>query len=64
MLAAVLELSAVAECRLLSPRKLILGAVRARRNTPDFTEAFVAGQFERLLREQRPPDVGPAPGAR
>ncbi len=52
MLAAVLYLSAVAERRLLSPRRLILGAARARRSTPEFAEAFVARQFDRLLREE------------
>ena len=52
VLAAVLYLSAVAERRLLSPRRLILGAARAKRNTPEFAEAFVARQFERLLREE------------
>lgn len=52
VLATVLYLSAVAERRLLSPRRLILGAARARRNTPEFAEAFVARQFDRLLREE------------
>ncbi len=51
VLAAVLYLSAVAERRLLSPCRLILGAARARRSTPEFAEAFVARQFDRLLRE-------------
>ena len=55
MLAAVLYLSAVAERRLLSPRRLIQGAARARRSTPEFAEAFVARQFERLLREESTP---------
>lgn len=50
-LGGVLYLSAVAERRLLSPRRLILGAARARRSTPEFAEEFVARQFERLLRE-------------
>jgi hypothetical protein len=51
-LGVVLYLSALAERRLLSPRRLILGAARARRGTPEFAEAFVARQFERLLREE------------
>lgn len=55
VLGVILYLSAVAERRLLSPRRLILGAVRARRNTPEFAEAFVANQFERLLREESRP---------
>ncbi|MDP9388604.1 MAG: hypothetical protein M3Q48_12010 [Actinomycetota bacterium] len=53
LLVAVLYLSAVAEQRFLSPRSLILGVVRARRNTPEFAEAFVARQFERILREEQ-----------
>ena len=52
VLGGVLFLSAWIERRMLSPRRLILGAARARRNTPEFAEAFVAGQFERLLREE------------
>ncbi|HEX2701405.1 MAG TPA: hypothetical protein VHM89_14490 [Acidimicrobiales bacterium] len=52
VLSAILYLSAVAERRLLSPRRLILGAARARRSSPEFAEAFVARQFERLLREE------------
>ena len=53
LLAVVLALSAAAERRFLSARSLIVGVVRARRNTPEFTEAFVARQFERILREQQ-----------
>lgn len=52
LLGAILYLSAVAEERFLSPRSLILGVVRARRNTPEFAEAFVARQFERILKKQ------------
>ncbi|HEX2039165.1 MAG TPA: hypothetical protein VHF47_05455 [Acidimicrobiales bacterium] len=51
LLAAVLYLSALAEERFLSPRSLILSTVRARRTSPEYAEAFVARQFERLLRE-------------
>lgn len=51
VLSALLWLSAAAEQRFLSPRSLILGAARARRTTPEYTEAFVARQFDRLLRE-------------
>jgi hypothetical protein len=53
LLATVLFLSALAEQRFLSPRSMILGAVRARRSTPEFAEAFVARQSERLLRPRR-----------
>jgi hypothetical protein len=45
----VLALSAYVEQKMLSPRSLILSAVRAR-TAPEFTEQFVAGQFELLLR--------------
>lgn len=51
MLAAILFLSALAERRFLSPRSLILSVTRFRRNTPEYAEAFVARQFERLLRD-------------
>ena len=52
VLSVVLALSAAAERRFLSPRSLIVGVARARRSTPEFAEAFVAGQFERILRKQ------------
>ena len=50
LLGLILFLSAVAEARFLSPRSLIRSVVRARRNTPEFAEAFVARQFELLLK--------------
>ena len=51
----LLALSAAAERRILSPRSMIISAVRSRRSAPEFTEAFVARQFERLLKNvQRP----------
>lgn len=52
LLASILYLSAMAEQRFMSARSLILGVVRARGNTPEFAEKFVARQFERLLREE------------
>jgi hypothetical protein len=51
LLSAVLFLSAFTEEHFLSPRSLILSTVRARRSSPEYAEAFVARQFERLLRE-------------
>lgn len=51
-LAVILALSAVAEERFLSPRSLILAVVRARRSTPEYAEAYVARQFEKLLADQ------------
>ena len=52
LLAVVLALSAAAERRFLSARSLIVSVARARRSTPEFAEAFVARQFERILQEQ------------
>jgi hypothetical protein len=51
LLSAVLFLSGQAEERFLSPRSLIVGATKARWNSPEYAEAFVARQFERLLRD-------------
>ena len=55
LLGAVLLLSAKAEERFLSPRSLILGVTRARWNSPEYAEMFVARQFERLLKEHQRP---------
>ncbi len=55
LLAAILYMSAVAEQRFLSPRSLILGVVRARGSSPEFAEAFVVRQLERILREESVP---------
>ncbi len=52
LLTVILALSAAAERRFLSARSLIVGVARARRGTPEFAEAFVARQFERMLREE------------
>jgi hypothetical protein len=46
----LLVMSAAAEERILSPRSMILSTARARRSTPELTEALVAREFERLLR--------------
>jgi hypothetical protein len=53
LLSAVLFLSAKAEDRFLSPRSLIIGVTKARWNSPEYAEMFVARQFERLLREHQ-----------
>ncbi|HEX2064277.1 MAG TPA: hypothetical protein VHE80_07630 [Acidimicrobiales bacterium] len=50
LLAAVLFMSALAEDRFLSPRSLIVGAVRSRRNSPEHAEALVVREYERLIR--------------
>ncbi|MDP9404351.1 MAG: hypothetical protein M3P85_13725 [Actinomycetota bacterium] len=52
LLAAILALSALAEQHFLSPRSLVLAVVRARRNTPEYAEVYVARQLEQLLRDQ------------
>lgn len=51
LLCGILALSALVEERALSPRSLIVSAARSRRTDADFTEAFVAREFERLLKE-------------
>jgi hypothetical protein len=50
ILSGLLAVSAFVEQRVLSPRSLILSAVRSRRSAPEFAEAFVAREFERLLK--------------
>ncbi|HZQ86864.1 MAG TPA: hypothetical protein VFA83_18610 [Acidimicrobiales bacterium] len=50
LLIALLVLSAVVEDRVLCPRALIVKAAKVRSNSPEFTESFVAREFERLLR--------------
>ena len=47
----LLMLSAAAERRILSPQSLILSTAKARRSTPELTEALVAREFERLLKD-------------
>ncbi|MBW3615155.1 MAG: hypothetical protein KY439_07600 [Actinobacteria bacterium] len=54
---ALLALSAMAEGQILSPRSLIRSAVRSRRSDPEFTEAFVAREFERLLKDAQLKDA-------
>lgn len=49
--AGVLWLSAWVELNVLSPRSLIMSAARAKHTTPEYSEAMVAREFERLIRE-------------
>lgn len=51
MLVGLLALTAYVEQRVLHPRSMIATAVRSRRSSPEYTEVFVAREFERLLRE-------------
>jgi hypothetical protein len=52
LLGGLLFVSAFVEERFLSPRAVVLSTVRARRSTPEYTEAMVAKQFEDLLRRR------------
>ena len=47
----LLLLSDMAEKRILSPQSMILSTAKARRSTPEFSEALVAREFERLLKD-------------
>ena len=51
LLLGLLLLSALVEERVLSPQALILRVARARASTPEYAEAFVAREFDRLLRQ-------------
>ena len=52
-LCAILALTAYAEHRILSPQALIPRAALARHSRPEYAEALVAREFERLLRESQ-----------
>ena len=51
LLMGLLLLSAFVEERVLSPQALILRVARSRGSTPEYAEAFVAREFDRLLRD-------------
>ncbi|HEX4978512.1 MAG TPA: hypothetical protein VFV35_00460 [Acidimicrobiales bacterium] len=51
LISGLLALSAALERQVLSPRAMILSAARSRRAQPEFAEAFVAREVERLLRD-------------
>ncbi|MEA3076902.1 MAG: hypothetical protein QOF60_1810 [Actinomycetota bacterium] len=46
----LLAVSALVEEHVLSPRSMILSAVRAKHGGPELTEALVTREFERLLK--------------
>ena len=50
LLIGLLALSAVVEERILCPRSLIMRVARGGSTSAEYTEAFVAREFERLLR--------------
>ena len=50
LLMGLLFVSALVEERVLSPQALILRVARSR-STPEYAEAFVAKEFDRLLRD-------------
>jgi hypothetical protein len=50
LLLGLLLLSALVEERVLSPQSMILQVARTRASSPEYAEAFVAREFDRLLR--------------
>jgi hypothetical protein len=50
LLMGLLLLSAWVEERALSPQSLILQVAKTRSSSPEYAEAFVAREFDRLLR--------------
>jgi hypothetical protein len=51
LLLGLLLLSALVEERVLSPQSMILQVARTRASSPEYAEAFVAREFDRLLRQ-------------
>ena len=51
VLCGLLGLTVLVEQRILHPRSMILSTARARRVSPEYAEAFVARETERLLRD-------------
>lgn len=51
VLFGLLALTVIVEQRILHPRSMILSTARARRVSPEYAEAFVARETERLLRD-------------
>jgi UPF0716 family protein affecting phage T7 exclusion len=51
LLLGLLLVSAWVEERVLSPQALILRVARTRASSPEYAEAFVAREFDRLLRQ-------------
>ena len=51
LLLGLLLLSALVEERVLSPQSMILQVARTRASSPEYAEAFVAREFDRMLRQ-------------
>ena len=51
LLLGLLLLSALVEEKVLSPQSIILRVARTRASTPEYAEALVTREFERLLRQ-------------
>ena len=51
VLCGLLALTVLVEQRILHPRSMILSTARARKVSPEYAEAFVARETERLLRD-------------
>ena len=51
VLCGLLALTVIVERRILHPRSMILSTARARKVSPEYAEAFVARETERLLRD-------------
>jgi hypothetical protein len=51
LLLGLLLLSALVEEKVLSPQSMILQVAKARSSSPEYAEAFVAREFDRMLRQ-------------
>ena len=51
LLLGLLLLSALVEEKVLSPKSMILQVAKTRGATPEYAEAFVAREFDRMLRQ-------------
>ena len=51
LLLGLLLLSALVEERVLSPKSMILQVAKTRATSPEYAEAFVAREFDRMLRQ-------------
>jgi hypothetical protein len=61
LIAGLLAATAWLEQSMLTPQRMILASVKARRAPVEHVEAFVAREAERLLKELADADATPAP---